>query len=447
MRITPSFLFDKNYHIICHKNALDNSLYEKVATIHSLQKKWITIEKLNSYNILKNKYTQKAIPKGSRILPYKASKKIYEIAQKNERKIIWNKPELKEKYENKKNFRQVMKEAEIEAIPGKNIKIETFLISDYQHRRQTIGESFVIQIPELNTWWGLWTIFVHNKKDFFNIRKKLEDKTFRKKKVKSINITKFIKGIDASILGCVTTHGIIHTSVQKQISDIPEVINVKKGSGLFCWHDRSSFTASKKTQEKAEEMVKKLGKHMKKNNYKGIFGFDVLIEEKTNKVYPVECNARMTWAMPMISLIDIKNKKIPIDFFHIAEHLGIQYEIDISEVNKKLAYDRKGSHIILNNRKDYPIEAIKDILPGIYTEENGTLIHLREGFTYNDIKEDDEFIIINGNLSKGQWVKEYTRQAKICHMLFPIAITKGKWLTLRAKKIIKSFYKEYFDEE
>gem|GEM_PF-4570386 len=33
---------------------------------------------------------------------------------------------------------------------------------------------------------------------------------------------------------------------------------------------------------------------MKKNNYKGIFGFDVLIEEKTNKVYPVECNARMT---------------------------------------------------------------------------------------------------------------------------------------------------------
>jgi len=106
--------------------------------------------------------------------------------------------------------------------------------------------------------------------------------------------------------------------------------------------------------------------------------------------------------MPMISLIDIKNKKIPIDFFHIAEHLGIQYEIDISEVNKKLAYDRKGSHIILNNRKDYPIEAIKDILPGIYTEENGTLIHLREGFTYNDIKEDDEFIIINGNLSKGQ---------------------------------------------
>gem|GEM_PF-5052337 len=44
-----------------------------------------------------------------------------------------------------------MKEAEIEAIPGKNIKIETFLISDYQHRRQTIGESFVIQIPELNT--------------------------------------------------------------------------------------------------------------------------------------------------------------------------------------------------------------------------------------------------------------------------------------------------------
>jgi len=61
---------------------------------------------------------------------------------------------------------------------------------------------------------------------------------------------------------------------------------------------------------------------------------DLLIDKLHDTVYVLECNSRYTLALPMLSMLDMQNTTIPMDVFHLLEHLNMEYTIDFDKMNQ-----------------------------------------------------------------------------------------------------------------
>lgn len=445
-RILPAIFLWEKFEIICYKNSLDNDIFQKITKIHFLQREWEEIEKLDTYNILSSKYVNDlfSLQKNVNILVYKNNFEIEKFAKENNYNIIWNTSNIRDKYENKKVFREILNEIWIETIFWENIKYEDFMIKNHNFFAKKYSNNIVIQLPDILVWWWIGTIFINSEEEFLNFQNKIKKQIYKDVKIYTLNVTKFITWISSSITWCATKFWTLTSNVQTQLVDIHEVINLNKWSGIFCGHDWSFKHFSENINKKAQKITEKLGNYMYKNWYKWIFGLDLIVDEKTENVYVVECNSRYTWAFPMTSLIDLKNWVIPMDAFHLLEFLNIDYEIDFIKINSNYKYNKIWSHIIISNKNDNEITIKKDITPWVYFFDWSNINYLREWFTYNDIQNDNEFIIIDWNPKVWEKIRWFWESSKFCHLFFQTAIMKNeKELNNRTKQIIENIYNIY----
>lgn len=437
-------LFLSNYQLICHKDSKDNKIISKKIKTHSLEKdfskKGKKSGKLNTLAILKNKQVQKylnSFEKKPHLVLYRSTKGVEKLCDKMNWKMVANRLKLRNLYENKDSFRDILKEIKIESVPGKKIKIKQFNQKKLSQYLKKWGKVVLI-LPELNKGGGHSLIFANKPVDF----KKLEEKTKKwgkKYQIKKVIVSKFIKGYSPSITGCVTRHGILTGIVQTQVLDIAETTSLNKGNGLFCGHDWSHKTYSSSIQKQAEKIAHALGKHMWKHGYRGIFGIDLLVEKGTNKVYPCECNPRYTGAFPVYSMLQMEAGEPPFDIFHLLELLNLDYQMEFSKINKLYKTPKKGSHLVLTNLKDKYMKVNGHLKAGVYSEKDGELKFKKEGFTTLDIQKKDEFLLTDGIFKKGQIVKPLLRMGKL---VFKKGVLKenGKELKDEIKNIIKLVY-------
>ncbi len=437
------WIFLSNFEIIAYKNSLDTATLKKSFKIRTLDT--LVPWKVSRIGILENTDIQKYIEKQktSYIITRKETPRTEKLIKTLNLRLLWNKSKIRNQYENKKIFREILTNIWITPISWENIDIETFLKKGYTYRKSLYWKKIVLQIPEITKGGGSWTIFINNEKELNDFKEIIKDKVFKNKIIASINITKYIWWESISIIGCTTKRWTLTNCVQTQIIDIPEVINTTKWSWLFCWHDRSFKHYSKKIQEKADKITQKIGNDMYQKWYKGIFWLDLITNK--NEIYVVECNSRYTWAMPMLSMLDIKNNTIPMDAFHILEHLNIPYTINFDAINKTYKKKKEGSHIILSNREEHNITCKKQIKSWIYICKEWELIFQREWYDYNKIQNNNEFIITDGNPRKWQIIKWYKESCRICRIMFPKNILINKWLIDKTKvKIINIIYNKLF---
>ncbi len=446
MRILPALFLWNKFEIICCKDSLDNNIFSKITKITSLQKEWEYLEELNTLSILKSESVKKMFSweKNINLFLYKNNDAIEKFSRENNYNIIWNPSNIRDKYENKKIFREILQDIWVEVIIWENVDYNFFMWTSYNYFIQKYGENIVIQLPDILIWWWLGTIFINSEKDFSDFKEKIKEKTYKKTIINSLNITKFISGISSSITWCCTKYGTFTTNIQMQIIDIPEVVNISKWNGIFCWHDWSFKKYSYNVNKKAQEVTEKIWNYMYKNGYKWIFGLDLIVDEENEYVYIIECNPRYTGAFPMTSFIDLKNDVIPMDVFHILELLNIDYDIDFDTINSSYKYYKNWSHIIVSNKNKQEILIKKDLLPWVYRFERNDLKYLREWFSYTDLHNNEEFIIIDGNPKTWDKIRGAGELSRFCHILFPCEIMKNpKELNNKTQEIIKNIYKIY----
>lgn len=452
MRIIPAFFLKENFEIICYKDSLDLDILGNYTNIFSLQKVvWNKkIVPLNTSHILQQQETLNYCKHSpwSHLLVYKNTIAIEKTAKEIWYTVADNKPDIRDFFENKKHFRKTLECVGISPIFWENITYTAFLKKWYIHFQKKYGKRLVFQLPEIKNWWWLGTFFVNDQQSFDEFIKKIQGWIHRNTKIFSINITQFIDWISCSIIWCATKHWTFSSSIQTQLLDISDVIHLKKWSWLFCWHDRSYKHFSPTIQQKASSLLQTLWAHMYHHWYKWIFWVDLIIDEKQGLIYVVECNPRYTWAFPMISLLDIKQWIIPMDVFHILEHMDIPYTINFEHLDKAYKYIKEGSHIILCNKKEHEVLCKKNLLPGVYTYIQDTLHYIRPWIWYADIKKKNEFIIIDGNPRKWDILPAYNELSRFCHLLFPKKISLApNRLNNHTKKIIACIYATFITQK
>ena len=362
-RLIPSFYFPK-YKILSYHNCFVNEVIKEfgveVFSLKAFQPE-LEISPVTPGQILSTKLAQNFLASQKEpfvFLVYKSSNKLEELCDKNNWQFIGNKKAVRDIYEDKRVFKEILPKIGIQPIPGENMRIEELTSEKFVYYQKKFGQKkLVLQLAEMTYGGGCGTLFLDTpeKLKFFNqrvveARKELEGK---KKKIETVNVAPYIIGISASITACATKFGILTGPIQTQIIDVEEV-GAKKAnlSGNFAGHDWSFRHYSEEINKQAANITERLGQYMYKNGYKGIFGIDLIIDEGVNKVWPVECNPRETDAFPMISLLQLEQDAIPLDVFHNLEFLGMDYQIDIDQINKSYKKTYDGSWHWRNRRRD-----------------------------------------------------------------------------------------------
>jgi len=444
-RCGPSY-FLPNYEIICYKNSADVAEIKKKCPVHSIRGDFRSdLKTLNSLEILRHPAVEKYLSSLGKVglFLYKSTANIEAIADKFGWKIIANRSSVRDPYENKKIFREILKKVGVEPVPGEIFKINQFDEKVFEEMQKKYGPKLVLRLPEVTKGGGRGNTFIDKKEDLPRFWQNVERLTpyFN---IQHVIAVKFIKGVSPSITGCATRFGVLTGVVQTQILDIPEVINTQKGGGLFCGHDWSYRHYSDKVQKQAERIARRFGEYLYQKGYRGIFGIDLMVEEKTEKVYPIECNPRYTGAFPVYSMMQMSLGEPSFDVFQLLEHLKIDYQIDFKKIDRLYKQPKEGSQLILYNQTENYLQVKGEIKAGVYQanlkSQTLKLKFIRPGFAYEDIKNDDEFVLTDGVPRRGAVIRPGLRILKI---IFPKTIlTKdGKSIDRRTKLIVKDIYR------
>lgn len=439
-RVMPAF-FLPDYRIVCYKNSRELGEIGKKCPVVSIERDFKRgVKRLNSLAILRHpdvlKYLKNLGVLG--IFVYKSSAKIEAVCKKNGWQLIANPPEIRDPFENKKIFREILVKLGLQPIEGQILKLAEFKEDIFKKMQEKYGQELVLKLPEVRQGGGKGNTFVKDVADLERLWRKVKDLS-EDYELKNLIIERKIEGISPSITGCVTQFGILTGVVQTQIIDIPEVVDVKRGGGMFVGHDWSYQHYPEKIQKQARKIAQKFGEYLFKKGYKGIFGIDLIIERRTDRVYPCECNPRYTGAFPVYSMIQFKQGEPPFDIFHLLEHLKIDYQMDFQSVQQTYWQKKEGAHLVLCNRTANWVKIEGEIRAGVFQLGNEQIKFIRPGFSLLDIKNEDEFVLTDGVPFKGEVIKPNLRILKI---IFPrqILTCDGKSLDERTKMIVKAVY-------
>jgi hypothetical protein len=223
------------------------------------------------------------------------------------------------------------------------------------------------------------------------------------------------------MLGCVTHLGILTSALQLQLVDVPETMPGMSPSGSFNGHDWGFTDWPEDTEKQAQKIIEAVGQHLAQKGYKGIFGLDFMYDKSSQQIIPIECNPRPTGALPVQSLMIIKQGQVPpLDFFHLMSHLNIRENFDFNAINQALKQRSPLAHLSLNPTGVYSMKL--NLKAGIYSYNptQNRLHYRRPGAFPWEIHQPDEFIIIDSVARPNQTILQTV--PRFFKIIFPRSI-------------------------
>ena len=308
----------------------------------------------------------------------------------------------------------------------------------YFEMKNKYGSSFVLQTPSESG--GRGTFFIDSEQDLFLAKKRIAEMFFEKE-MPEILVTRFVGGFSPSITCCITGSGVLYTAPQHQILDVQECTGHRKGSGIFCGHEwGQDFQHG--ILEQIYGIAEKVGQHMKQIiGYRGVFGIDFVVDEKTTTVHPIECNFRLLGSFPNLTMQQVQNNEIPLSALHILENNSISYTIDADAINTSIKKKKSGSQLFLSNRLGAKAIVCGDMEAGVYELKNGNIEHKRQGLGISDIKTSNEFVLAGGVPFRGAVLLPNQRLFRILSKQ-PMYDIRSRKLLPETSRIIEAIYEK-----
>lgn len=428
-RLGPEVILP-NYHLLSLLESKEDKCLKKEVDIKSIYRfdhkrrgKSSTIE------VLKSDKGKKFLKKFSQPILY-----LYWINTKTEAQLLQRKfryigSKLGEfsYLRNKIEFFDLLKKLKIDLPPHEIIRVDKLDYAELKNRY----DKFVIQLAEKGG--GRGTHFIFDEQDFNNFLLKIKNSKLK------IRITKYIKGPSPSMTLCITSSGPIVAPLQYQLVSPKECTNPLQGKGCWSGHDWTNSNFPRAIQKQAYSMGQKIGEDLA-GKYFGILGIDLLFDEAEQKLYPTECNPRLTGSFPVYPFVQEEKNEPQIIYYHILANLFSNEPIDTQEITKMIGGEKEGSQVLLYNRENKDLEIKSDVECGVYKIEGDELIFTRGGYRLKDIKGENEIIISDGMLFKG---KIYRPKRKICRLLTKKGVLADNRRELNnwAKNVVEKIYK------
>ena len=433
-RIIPaSFL--ETYHILALHKTGDLPLLRKKAHVFCLEeetKNPTLIPEKNSAGLLIHPRTRRfldGISHPKYLLLYQDYPELRSAAKANGWNLLANPPQLRQAVGKRKFFKKMAAELGLHQVPGNIYPIEALHKKGYEEWHRLLGPVFVVQLPEIERGGGRGTFFIRTNEDYRQLQGRLAENRWRDTPLESVSFHRFLDGIPASMVVCVTRHGTLVSALQRQLLDLPCCGDFAE-DGVFCGHSWGAPPWSEAARKSAFEQACRIGDFLGTFGYKGILGIDFIVQEKRGKACPIEINPRLTGALPMLSLLHLQSGAIPLEAFHMLEFLKIPYRIDRDALNSRYAETIQGSHLLVFRPPGFENRRNASLKSGLYEYEptNGGFCFLKETLEYQHIQSKNQFILSDGpRLATDKASRGRDSHSRLCRLLFsyPVMSTNG----------------------
>jgi hypothetical protein len=164
--------------------------------------------------------------------------------------------------------------------------------------------------------------------------------------------------------------------------------------GGWCGNDIFPEALSAEHRQRARALTRQLGDRLASEGYRGFFEVDYLADLDTGELYLGELNPRVSGVSSMTNATAGAYADMPLFLFHLLEYMGIDYEIDVEDINRRWAQDASvdvWSQLVLKQTDDR-VELITDApRTGVWRiDEGGQIAFGRWGNDWHSIHDESE---------------------------------------------------------
>ncbi len=279
-----------NYYIITNYNEFSDKLAQQYPHIILIKEK----EQLDTQSLLAHKQTKDTIKKNDFILVFKNNKLIEAECRKNVWKLLNPDSKLADKIESK--ISQVKWLGNLaKYLPPHQVTVCGNV--------KWSGVPFILQFNHSHT--GSGTLFIDSDKKLNDLKSKFPQREVR--------VASFIKGPVFTNNNVVWGRNILTGNINYQITGLSPFTDNKFATIGNDWALPHKIL-SKKQILQYKKIATEIGKKLYKDGWKGLYGVDIIIEEKTGQLYLLEINARQpasttceSWLQRSVILSKAKN--------------------------------------------------------------------------------------------------------------------------------------------
>jgi len=191
------------------------------------------------------------------------------------------------------------------------------------------GESFILQFNRAHT--GSGTLFIENKNQLQEVQEKFP--------LREVRLTKYIVGPMLTNNNVVAGKKVLCGNINFQITGLQPFTTLPFATVGNDWALPHKILNTKQKKEYLM-MAQMIGQKLADEGWRGLFGVDVILEEKTGKLYLIEINARQPASTSFESQLQRLKNKTGLTTFdaHILALLG-------EKVNGQLIVIKAGAQI------------------------------------------------------------------------------------------------------
>jgi biotin carboxylase len=245
-----------------------------------------------------------------------------------------------------------------------------------------LGDDLVVQMPYGDS--GKTTFFIKTRADW--------DKCAGKEPLAD-NELKVMRRIDhraIAVEAVLTRCGTLVGPLMNDITGHPELTPYRGG---WAGNDYPA-TLSSEQKQRARDLTCRLGDRLAAEGYVGFFEVDFLVDTGSGELYLGELNPRISGISSMTNVTAGAYADMPLFLFHLLEYLGVDYEVDIAEINERWSREASvdvWSQIIIKETGDQVELLTRAPRTGIYRlAGDGTADFNRWGYDWHWIAGESE---------------------------------------------------------
>ncbi|RVG10168.1 biotin carboxylase [Sinorhizobium meliloti] len=339
---------------------------------------------------------------------------------------VWHpKAKLRQRCDNKMETVRIGNKAGVPSVPNTLCPVRTYEELLCSARKAGLGADLVVQTAFGDS--GHTTFFIASEDDY-NLHAaeiSAEDE---------VKIMKRINCRSATMEACTTASGTLVGPLMTEVVGKPELTPYKGG-----WAGNEIFAGafSEKVRAKTRDMAFRFGNQLREEGYRGYFDLDFLIDEN-NEVYLGELNPRISGASSLTNQAAFAYADAPLFLFHLLELSGIEYNIDVKELNDRWAREEfidAWSQLILKSTED--LDGIVTHAPaaGIYRmAPDGSVSYDRFDYHRQAIESEEEALFMRftgrgDSLKKGADLGALMVRGRVMDDEFELNERARSWIT------------------
>ncbi len=342
---------------------------------------------------------------------------------------------LREHLDSKIVTTQLGNEARAYSVPNVLTKIDDFAGLTKAATKAKLGDDLVVQTPYGDS--GKTTFFIASEADWKKHAKDIAGQ--------DVKIMKRINNRPIAVEAVLTRSG---TIVGPFMSELTGYAKLTPYRGGWCGNEMFPEVLEPALRKKASKLVRRLGKRLAAEGYRGFFEVDVLVDVDNDEVYLGELNPRISGASAITNVTAGAYADVPLFLFHLLEFMDVDFDLDVDEINarwEELASDDVWSQMIIKETSGGVERIDATAATGQYAlDDGGALVFRRAALDWHQLQNESEAFFLRiyaaGDYRwKGADLGVLVTKGRL---QVPTA-NGGTTLTIRARHLIDSIRAQY----